>query len=376
LNSKKLWVDFFGGGSGTPYNTTLKATCSIPSGRNVNIWVDDNSLANNQVNDTDVGNITSTYCDPNGAAAKLNALLGDFWGNDTYANDISDSPLQDVNIAIINNPSSSGWAGYFNSGNNILKSSTFTNTNEALVFFISAPNLKSNSKYILSTLIHESTHMINSYQMRIKSKGVKGHDTWLEETSAMMSEDIIAPTVIFNADGSPYNKITTIRLPNYIKSGAGISYLNWVALNDNNYSTGAAFGAFLNRKYGLSIYKNIINCTMPSYSCMDNLIKKIGGFGFSDEFSHMGASVFSLMPGNSSPINYGYPAKYDGGYNLLPADLSVYAANRPTNAAALSSGFTATTHTYQIDTIPFGKTNYIRSGVVVPANTSLILTIK
>jgi len=109
---------------------------------------------------------------------------------------------------------------------------------------------------------------------------------------------------------------------------------------------------------------------------MDNLIKTLGGSGFADEFSHMGASVFSLMPSNASPMNYGFPAKYDAGYNLLPADLSVYAATRPANPAALTSGFTATTHTYQTDTIPPGKTNYIRSGVVVPANTSLILTIR
>jgi hypothetical protein len=376
LNSKRQWIDYYGGGTGTPYTTTLKATCSIPSGRNVNVWVDDNSLANNQVTDNNVGNITSTYCGPNGSAAKLNALLGDFWGSDTYANDISDSPLQDINIVIINNPSSSGWAGYFNSGNNILKSSTFTNTNEALVFFISASNLKSNSVYILSTLIHESTHMINSYQMKIKSKGVKGHDTWLEETSAMMSEDIIAPTVIFNADGSPYNKITTYRIPTYIKSGGGISYINWTNLDDYHYDAGAAYGAFLSRKYGLSVYKNILNCTKPSYNCMDNLIKTLGGSGFADEFSRMGASVFSLMPGNTSPMNYGFPAKNDAGYNLFSADLSVYAATRPANPAALTSGFTATTHTYQTDTIPPGKTNYIRSGVVVPANTSLILTIR
>jgi hypothetical protein len=98
--------------------------------------------------------------------------------------------------------------------------------------------------------------------------------------------------------------------------------------------------------------------------------------GFADEFAHFGATIFAALPATGMPAFYGYPAKSDSGYSLVPIDVSAFAYQRPTTAAALSSGYTATTHTYKVDTIPAGKTTYVRNGVVVPANTTLLVVVR
>jgi len=375
IGSSKVWMDTNGGKTDN-YNTTLQARCPINYGRYVSIWVDNNSISSGQVTSSAINQIVSSYCGAYGAAAKLTSLLGDFWGPSPYSDTINDTPMQDINIAIINNSSTDGWAGYFFGGNTILKSSSYPNSNEANVFFISANQLSRNIQYTLSTLIHESTHMINWYQQTVKAQGQKGYESWLDESSALSSEDIITPSVVKNTDGTGYNPIATIDIPRYLITGAGVNYTNWPKLSANNYYMASAFMAYLNRTYGLSFYKNMINCTKPSYTCVDNLIKSNGGTGFAEDFARMGASIFSLMPSNGAPLKYGYPSITDSGYNLQPIDLSGYSSIRPTSASPLSSGFTATTHTYQIDLITTGKSNFTRSGIIVPANTNFILVIK
>lgn len=375
VGATKTWVDTFDANNPIQYSTTLMSRCAIGFNRSVNIWVDKNAISNKKVTTSLVDKIVQVYCGANGGAARLTSLLGDFWGPSVYQNTIQDAPLLDVNIAILDVPDSTGWAGYFNGENTYLKSDS-PDSNEALIFFINASNLSGNVNYTLSTLIHESTHMINYYQQSIKNQGNHGYDTWLEESSADASEDIISPSVIKKSDGSDYNGIATGDIPGYLGTGGGVDYVDWVDLSMNNYYIASSFMAYLNRKYGLAIYKNIINCTFPSYDCMDTLIKSNGGNGFAEDFAHMGASIFSLMPATNVPKNYGFPAKSDGGYNLVPIDLSSYASTRPKIASKLVSGFTPTTQTYFLDTVASGKTSYIKTGVVVPANTTLIITIK
>jgi hypothetical protein len=104
---------------------------------------------------------------------------------------------------------------------------------------------------------------------------------------------------------------------------------------------------------------------------MDNLIKNHGGPGFAMDFARFGASIFAGLPAAGMPTAYAYPATTDGGYSL--AAINVSAA--PATATALSS-FTATTHTYNKDVVASGYTSYVRTGVVVPANTTLIVVVK
>ena len=98
--------------------------------------------------------------------------------------------------------------------------------------------------------------------------------------------------------------------------------------------------------------------------------------GFSDEFSRFGATVFGQLPAAGAPAGYGYPSVTAGAYMLQANDLSAPTLPILPTPAALASGYTATSQTYQRDTIAAGKTGYVRNGVLVPARTTLTLTIR
>jgi PKD repeat protein len=377
LDTVRTWNDLYSGTS-TPYSTAVRAVCAGPNGRNVVIWVDPHAMSSGKVTASNITAYADSVCGVNGSFSQLSALLGDFWGSGAASlpSLIGDTPLQDIHIAILDVPASAGWGGYFFSANNY-KASLQRGSNEALVLFVNANFVSTSQNYTLSLLIHEATHMINFYQ-KTAARGT-GHDTWLEETTAMMSEDIVTPTVARNTDGSGYNTATQVRLPTYVRSGGAVSYINWPVLSGPNYAIGGAFGAFINRRYGLSIYRQLARgCAsiVSSYTCLDTLIMNNGGLGFADEFAHFGASVFGVLPAAGNPAGYGFPVKVEGGYSLAPVDVSALAAQRPATATPLGAAFTATTHTYQIDTIAAGRTSYVRNGVVVPANTTLLVLIQ
>lgn len=383
VGTTRSWIDNF---PATPvsYATSAQLVCPLPSGRNVVWWVDPTIVSSGKFTaaawSAALSAMQASYCGSAGGLAQINTLLGDVWGSGaaTYPELIKDAPgaLQDVNVVLLNVPASTGWAGYFYNGNNLLNTS-LASSNQALAFFINADQVKADLNFATSTLLHESTHMVNFYQRPVLRKVV--HDTWLEETSAMMTEDIVTPTVV-----SGYNKILSYRLPIYLGSGGSVSYINWptLASSEPNYAIGGGFGAFLNRRYGMSIYKELVtSCSdgiaaapaLTSYACLDGLIKAHGGKGFSDEFARFGATVFGQFPATGTPAGYGYPSTVAGAYTLQAKDLSSSAI---ASAAALTSGYAATSHTYQRDIIAAGKSSYVRSGVVVPANTTLIVVIK
>lgn len=380
VGASRSWIDNF---PATPvaYAASVQFVCPLPSGRNVVWWVDPTIVSSGKLTAAELsaalGAMQTSYCGSAGGLAQLNTLLGDVWGSaaSTYAELIKDVPgtLQDVNVVLLNVPDSAGWAGYFFGGNNLLKTPS-NSSNEALAFFINADQIKASLNYTTSTLLHESTHMVNFYQRSV-ARGVV-HDTWLEETSAMMTEDIVTPAVV-----SGYNKILSYRLPGYLLTGGNVSYINWPTMlvdSSPNYAIGGGFGAFLNRRYGLSIYQQLVtSCSdgtsLTSYACLDGLIKANGGPSFSDEFARFGATAFGQLPAVGTPAGYGYPSTVAGAYTLQAKDLSPLALAAP---ASLTSGYAATTHTYQRDTIAAGKTSYVRNGVVVPANTSLMVIIK
>lgn len=357
VGTTRTWID---NAPSTPvaYSTSVQFVCSLPSGRDVVWWVDPTIVSSGKFTaaawSAALSAMQTSYCGSTGGLVQLTALLGDVWGpgSSRYTNLIQDTPgsPQNVNVVLLNVPASSTWAGYFFGGNNLLKTAS-ASSNEALAFFINADQVKLDINFVTSTLLHESTHMVNFYQRSV----VRGviHDTWLEETSAMMTEDIVVPTVV-----NGYDKILVERLPAYLATGGNVSYINWPTLANSapNYAIGGGFGAFLNRRYGLSIYQQLVtscsdgvsaNAALTSYACLEGLIQAGGGVSFSDEFARFGATALGQLPVIGTPRGYGYPATVAGAYSLQAKDLSAVAIAA---AAARIPGLAATSHTYQRDT--------------------------
>lgn len=385
------------------YSTTAKVVCAAGTlGRNVVIWVQTSiyaatSSSSSDVTDAKLATYQSQFCGTNnndGQYAKIANLLGDVWGTVPAAYSatrIADtvSQKQDINIVIIAPSTTATWGGYFYSLNNGLRtvSAAYTNSNESLVFFV---NSRQSQNYTVSVLIHELTHMINYYQRAILHNDT--HDTWLEETSAMMTQDIFDPGLTISAGCLPI--VCDVR--SFAISGAGISYFNWPTstISTAHYNLGASFAAFLNRRYGPVIYIQLMtDCytattNTTSFACLDFLIKQNGGISFADEFSKMGASVFGRVGGTTEPNQYGFPAKSGtvtatgnlmGSYTYtLPAFNNWWTTPSTITipTATSLSDYPYTSHTYKIDTVAAGKTSYVRTGVTVPAKTTVITIIK
>jgi Peptidase M30 len=373
------------------YTTTVQSVCAS-GGRNIVWWVDPTAVSSGKVSPAALLAMQNSYCDSgSGGLTRLTALLGQVWGPEPkdarLIPETIGGPRQDVNVVLLNTPATAEWAGYFFGGNNLLKSSLLagsSSSNEALAIFINANQVMKDLNFATSTLLHESTHMVNFFQRPVL-RGVV-HDTWLEETSAMMTEDIVSPAVIPPPAGG-YNKILNYRLPTYLAAGGGVSYINWPTLSSAEpfYGMGGGFGAFLNRRYGLSIYQGLVTscidgraatATSPaqtSLTCLDQMIRAQGGSGFRDELSRFGATVFSQLPAAGVPAGFGYPSVRAGAYTLQAKDLSAVGLAAPKTPGA---EFPATSHFYQRDGIPAGQSVYVRKGVVVPAGSSLMLVIK
>ena len=382
LGDPRKWYDTAGSRvSPREYATTARRICPLPIApgatlaRNAVFWVD-TSVSATDVTEEDLDYYRDTFCGTAGGYASVTELRGDVWGpaveslSDKYIQDPSGANL-DVNIVFLGVPSNTSWAGYFHSLNNIRKTYTvdYAYSNESLAFFINAPGTKGRRGFYASTLLHELTHMVNHYQRSIKV--ADPYDTWLEEMSAMMTEDIVTPVVT----PDHVAKIPDARIKPYIQSGGARSLNAWKGLANPQYPLGGSLGAFLNRRYGLAVYSSMVACSskLTSYECVDSIIKNNSGVGLADEFARLGVTIFGRTSAVGAPAQYGFPQKTAGKYTLAAIDLSTYFLDLP---VALDVDFPATTHTYVLDSVPTGGTTYRRTQVVVPPGTSFLLVIR
>ncbi|MBC3934526.1 PKD domain-containing protein [Undibacterium sp. CY7W] len=379
IGDTKVWIDTFNSSSPVSYNLKVSQICKLKTGRNAVFWADPNGGATA----SDIQALANTFCLNGGAGTGgfdvLTDTMGDAYGTKSYTNTITDANgLLDINVVLPNVPASTGWGGYFWGGNNYLKTaySSTKNSNEALVFFVNGPGVTRDLNYYKSTLMHEAVHMINFYQRGLVRN--TDHDTWLEETTAMMGEDILAKTIF--TDG--FNKMTSVRIPDYLKTGGGVSYVNWPDLSSDNYAFGGAFGAFLNRKYGASLFKNLVtSCNdgsatgqVSSYSCLNTLILNAGGLGIADELTKFGASIWSNLPTSGLPVGYGFPQRtVDGNFNAI--DVLAISKSVPIKAKAFAN-MAPTTHYFAQETIAAGKSSYAKTNVIVPAGATLHVVIR
>jgi PKD repeat protein len=376
VGTSRTWYDLYGSPTtpAVPYTASVIYTCGLATGRNAVFWLDPNVTAAGAVQAGELAALESAYCGAQGGYARLTGLLGDVWGpaaarHADYLIQDSATALQDVNIIILQVPADTSWGGYFDAANDYL-SSAVPSSNQALAFFINGTNLPGNSAYYISTLLHESTHMINFYQRTVARGTI--HDTWLEETSAMMTEDIVAPAV-----NAGYSTLP-IRIDAYLHSGGGISYITWPSqVSTGSYGMGGSFAAFLDRRYGLAIYQQLVTSCNDgsggsSYACLDTLIRQNSGNGLADELARAGASVFAAVGDHDLPWGLGYAATMAGSYQLPGFDLSALTSLRPNPATALGATYTATTQTYQVDS---GSDSYERDNVLVPAQTTLLVVV-
>jgi hypothetical protein len=361
---------------GLTYKTTARATCALTSGRKAVFWVEDDAWLGGTVKQADLDVFTAMFCASGKGFDKVTSLRGDPWGTnlrpDGYLQETKEAPL-DLNIVYLNfGPDA--WSGYFHDINSTPRTvKSFERSNEALVFFINASYVPKRRDFIVSIHLHELTHLVNYY-----SRGVllgNPYEPWLDEMSAMMTEDMVVPTVT-----SPkVHVVPGSYVKDYVSTGGGTNLIKWGDGGKNSYAVNGSFGAFLNRRFGSDVYTGMGECEEgPSdYDCLAGVISKKEGRSLEDEFARFGASVFGLIPATQILDGYGFPQKTVASLDDLPAiDVGAYATDRKETATPLDAPFPETTHTYDLTTIPAGQTSYANLGVKVPPHTYLMLIIQ
>lgn len=364
--------------TGQTYNMRVVATCTFSTGRNAVIWLDADQLESGAISPARGEELAATLCGPHGAYERLIALTGeDLWGPAAAASPhlIQDTPeLQDLHIVAPGVPASTPFSGYFAAFN--MNTTAFDPTsNAALSVVLNGGVLASRGAEdptTRNTMIHELRHLANFYQ-RSLARGAY-HATWLEEMSAMLAEDLISPLT------SPQSR-TSSRIAGYASWTAGFDLLGWTHPQGQSYNMAGAFGAFLHRRYGAGLDVELKTLCADSgspessYDCIDDYITRHGGVGFEDEFARMGASTLGFSPGTHLPAGFGYPGLVIADAPLEP--VSNFYAESPFNPAPLpvTPVFGRTMQTFSRDYIDAGQTTFHRTGVVVPAGTTLLVVV-
>lgn len=363
------------------YTTTALSTCLAGTGRQVRIWADAASVTADIVNKPAITAFEQTVCGESGAVSRLSRLIGDVWSpvNNSRLLQETASNMLDLHVVIVSAGTKTAWAGYFNGVDTFIKSTRTPTSNEALVFFINADWMKVSLPYTQSLLIHELTHMIYWHKRTVLNNAPQ-HDTWLNEMVSLMSEDILTPALVKGANGKAYQIVFEQRLPSLLNTGGGFSLVAWPEIEKASpyYSMAAVFGAYLNRQYGLVIYKGLMTDCLAitdGWTCLDAVIKKNGGKGVYEAFNHFALTVFALGDGSGPSSKFSFPAKTDGEYSFAGLDLSTLKKFRPSKGAALQAWDTATT-TYFVESSLMNIFTFTRSSITIPPQSQLNIMVR
>ncbi|MDR3177408.1 MAG: hypothetical protein LBT96_00335 [Campylobacteraceae bacterium] len=287
--------------------TTLKKQLTV-GGRTINIWVEDSEYANGRMNDAKINYIASNV---GTVYANVVKAAGEPWGARKASNLISgDQPLD---IVFFNSGGSIG--GYYWSRNSYTGYSS--TSNEAVVVFVCTVGTGGSEKFMLSTIAHEITHAINFYQRYVLMGSSNDYETFLEEMTAVMMEDVVAGQISYNY--TMYGYINWLNIPLY-----HCDFTNWGGCSGSSYSVAGSFGSFLLRQYGIDFYKTLLRTSGSSTDALDKAIKVYDSGGLKKALRNWGASI-AMFPAAASPKGFGYPARFnDNGFNLSAFDGNTY----------------------------------------------------
>ncbi|MDR1461108.1 MAG: hypothetical protein LBI78_05635 [Campylobacteraceae bacterium] len=296
--------------------STLRKQLTI-NGRVINLWVENSEFNNSNMNTAKIDYIASYIST---IYTSVVSIAGEPWGAHKYSNIIASNQPLDIVFCRLN-----GAGGYFGSYNNY-KTTTYSNSNEAVAIFVST---NMGYGYTLSIIAHELTHASNFYQRYVLMGSNHHFNTFLDEMTAVMMEDVIAGNISYNTASSRY--ASWLRSPLYQRD-----FTDWIYLDANSYAIAASFGSFLLRQYGIDFYKTLFKTNGSSTNVIDNAIKVYDSGGLAKALRTWGASI-AMLPALTAPKGFGYPARSnDNGFNLEAFDGNAYKSYRtlPTSSPA------------------------------------------
>ncbi|WP_373791300.1 M30 family zinc metallopeptidase [Delftia acidovorans] len=342
VGSQRSWFVETGSSKIETRQATLRRQASVPTPtgtRTINVWLEDSEYDAAKVSDAMLDTLVQRFTSGSDAVYPLiTGLSGEPWGAHSYSNLIDpDQPLDIVFVNFVPDRTPYGLLGYFWSLNNFKADPADPDvkySNQSLSFYMDTETLyldpAAGMTNQISTLSHEFVHMTNFYRrsVQLSKPGTDyAFDTFLEEMSAMMGEDIVAQRVT-----PGFNSIASGRAPSWLsRSGFNCDPAAWsadTAAPCFGYDVNGSLGAYLVRQYGVGFYKQLLSNTTStdSLQVLGNAIQQAGGPTLPVAVQRWGANI-ALLPADS-PGGFGWPARTEQGFTLAAINGSSLASSR------------------------------------------------
>ena len=342
VGSQRSWFVHPGDSRIEARPATLRRQASVPTPtgtRTINVWLEDSEYDAAKVSDAMLDTLLQRFTSGSDAVYPLiTGLSGEPWGAHSYSDLIDpEQPLDIVFVNFVPDRTPYGLLGYFWSLNNFKQDPANPDlkySNQSLSFYMDTETLyldpAEGMTNQISTLSHEFVHMTNFYRrsVQLSKPGTDyAFDTFLEEMSAMMGEDIVAQRVT-----PGFNSIANGRVPSWLsRSGFNCDPAAWsadTAAPCFGYDVNGSLGAYLVRQYGVGFYKQLLSNTTStdSLQVLGNAIQQAGGPTLPVAIQRWGANI-ALLPGDV-PSGYGWPARTEQGFTLAAINGSSLASSR------------------------------------------------
>lgn len=342
VGSQRSWFVQPGDSRIETRQATLRRQASVPTPtgtRTINVWLEDSEYDAAKVSDAMLDTLVQRFTSGSDAVYPLiTGLSGEPWGAHSYGDLIDpDQPLDIVFVNFVPDRTPYGLLGYFWSLNNFKQDPANPDlkySNQSLSFYMDTETLyldpAAGMTNQISTLSHEFVHMTNFYRrsVQLSKPGTDyAFDTFLEEMSAMMGEDIVAQRVT-----PGFNSIASGRVPSWLsRSGFNCDPAAWsadTAAPCFGYDVNGSLGAYLVRQYGVGFYKQLLSNTTStdSLQVLGNAIQQAGGPTLPVAVQRWGANI-ALLPADS-PSGFGWPARTEQGFTLAAINGSSLASSR------------------------------------------------
>ncbi|WP_447914781.1 M30 family zinc metallopeptidase [Delftia acidovorans] len=342
VGSQRSWFVQPGDSRIETRQATLRRQASVPTPtgtRTINVWLEDSEYDAAKVSDAMLDTLVQRFTSGSDAVYPLiTGLSGEPWGAHSYGDLIDpDQPLDIVFVNFVPDRTPYGLLGYFWSLNNFKQDPANPDlkySNQSLSFYMDTETLyldpAAGMTNQISTLSHEFVHMTNFYRrsVQLSKPGTDyAFDTFLEEMSAMMGEDIVAQRVT-----PGFNSIASGRVPSWLShSGFNCDPAAWsadTAAPCFGYDVNGSLGAYLVRQYGVGFYKQLLSNTTStdSLQVLGNAIQQAGGPTLPVAVQRWGANI-ALLPADS-PSGFGWPARTEQGFTLAAINGSSLASSR------------------------------------------------
>ncbi|WP_312841270.1 M30 family zinc metallopeptidase [Delftia tsuruhatensis] len=342
VGSQRSWFVQPGDSRIEARQATLRRQASVPTPtgtRTINVWLEDSEYDAAKVSDAMLDTLLQRFTSGSDAVYPLiTGLSGEPWGAHSYSDLIDpEQPLDIVFVNFVPDRTPYGLLGYFWSLNNFKQDPAnhdLKYSNQSLSFYMDTETLyldpAEGMTNQISTLSHEFVHMTNFYRrsVQLSKPGTDyAFDTFLEEMSAMMGEDIVAQRVT-----PGFNSIANGRVPSWLsRSGFNCDPAAWsadTAAPCFGYDVNGSLGAYLVRQYGVGFYKQLLSNTTStdSLQVLGNAIQQAGGPTLPVAIQRWGANI-ALLPGDV-PSGYGWPARTEQGFTLAAINGSSLASSR------------------------------------------------